>query len=318
MASPTVGKDGEIYITSTDKVLYALDRDGILQWSISTDSNMSAAAVGDDNILYVGGSYAPESRKIYAITSEGHIKWTLPYGGTDGSSPALTPDGTLYIGSQDRNLYAVNTNSPGLATDSPWPMHHHNLRRTSSVQLSNGSPTADAGENLETSTEDIATTIINGSAFDPEGDALDYRWLEGETVLLDWTPVGPDGECPLDLARMAFSPGSHVLTLQVSDWTSTACEPSMDDMILTIENSAPHAAPSGAGTYEINTPVILSGQASDFDGDALSYFWLEGSVILCSAVVDTVPGGVAVNLSEPCVVDYFGLGAHTITLRVDD
>lgn len=91
-----------------------------------------------------------------------------------------------------------------------------------------------------------------------------------------------------------------------------------DDMILTIDNSAPHVAPSGAGIYEINVPVYLTGQVSDFDGDGLSYIWLEGQDPLCSGTVATESGGTAVDLAEPCVVADFSLGMHTITLQVDD
>jgi outer membrane protein assembly factor BamB len=36
--------------------------------------------------------------------------WTLKVGKDIGSSPALSPDGTLYFGSEDHDLYAVSTN----------------------------------------------------------------------------------------------------------------------------------------------------------------------------------------------------------------
>lgn len=36
--------------------------------------------------------------------------WSLPIGGGSESSPALSPDGTLYFGSWDNHLYAVSTN----------------------------------------------------------------------------------------------------------------------------------------------------------------------------------------------------------------
>jgi len=38
-------------------------------------------------------------------------------------------DGTIYVGSWDLNLYAIESSSGGLA-DSPWPMFHHNLKHT--------------------------------------------------------------------------------------------------------------------------------------------------------------------------------------------
>ena len=45
------------------------------------------------------------------------------------SSPAIGSDGTVYIGSSDKKLYAIKTDSKGLAK-SPWPMRGQNARHT--------------------------------------------------------------------------------------------------------------------------------------------------------------------------------------------
>ena len=45
------------------------------------------------------------------------------------SSPAIGSDGTVYVGSQDNKLYAIKTDSKGLAK-SPWPMRGQNARHT--------------------------------------------------------------------------------------------------------------------------------------------------------------------------------------------
>ena len=44
--------------------------------------------------------------KLYAITAEGALKWSYATQGAVRSSPALGADGTLYVGSDDGNLYA--------------------------------------------------------------------------------------------------------------------------------------------------------------------------------------------------------------------
>jgi len=45
------------------------------------------------------------------------------------SSPAVGSDGTVYVGSYDHKLYAINSSSEGLA-DSPWPKFRHDNHNT--------------------------------------------------------------------------------------------------------------------------------------------------------------------------------------------
>jgi hypothetical protein len=45
------------------------------------------------------------------------------------SSTAIGSDGTVYVGSDDKKLYAIKTESHGLAK-SPWPMRGQNPLHT--------------------------------------------------------------------------------------------------------------------------------------------------------------------------------------------
>ncbi len=92
---------------------------------------------------------------------------------------------------------------------------------------------------------------------------------------------------------------------------------SSDEVILTVDNSAPHPAPTGGGVYEIGTPVILGGQVSDFDGDSVTYEWLEEESVLFTGPVQTTYGGEPVHLPNYENSD-FDLGSHTVTLGVHD
>mgnify|MGYP002867680806 FL=1 len=47
-------------------------------------------------------------------------------------SPVIGADGTLYIGSGDKKVYAIKTDSKGPAK-SPWPMRGQNARQTGRV-----------------------------------------------------------------------------------------------------------------------------------------------------------------------------------------
>ena len=181
-------------------------------------------------------------------------------------------------------------------------------------------PVADAGDNIHIPSADQGYTVIQGSATDPDGDELQYRWLENGVVLLDWTPVGVDDEAYLDLGTLAwFSIGNHTLTLEVNDGQISAS----DEMILTIQNSPPEAQPApSTQVVEINIdPIVVVADVSDFDGDTLSCEWRKDGDVLGSGTVETVQGGAAVpipDLNVPAGDARFALGAHTIELRVSD
>jgi len=51
-----------------------------------------------------------EDGRIYAINSNGTLKWNYQTGGFIISSPAIGADGTIYVGSSDGRVYAINPN----------------------------------------------------------------------------------------------------------------------------------------------------------------------------------------------------------------
>ena len=58
--------------------------------------------------------------------------WEFETGSAVSSSPAIGSDDTVYVGSGDRKLYAIKTDSKGLA-NSAWPMLGQNARHTGRV-----------------------------------------------------------------------------------------------------------------------------------------------------------------------------------------
>ena len=210
--------------------------------------------------------------------------------------------------------YAINGRRDNKPTSTTWDFSEVEGRFMKAAEPENQPPAADAGENIDISSEQITTTIIQGTATDgDENDTLEYRWIEGETVLLDWASVGENGECPLDLSTIQIDIGAHTLTLEVTDGQDT----SSDEVILTIDNSAPEAVPTGGGTYQIGDPINLGGQVLDFDGDWLSYEWLVGDEVQFDGQVEALYGGDPVALPEH---ELWGLdvGQHKVTLRVSD
>ena len=66
-----------------------------------------------------------------SVSNTEEIKlWEFKTGGAIGdSSSAIGSDGTVYVGSDDKKLYAFRTDSKGLAKSS-WPMRGQNARHT--------------------------------------------------------------------------------------------------------------------------------------------------------------------------------------------
>ncbi len=66
---------------------------------------------------------------LYAVNKDGKLAWTFQTGGPVETSPAIDTNGTIYFGSDDGYLYAINSQSRGLMNSS-WPMYRGNARHS--------------------------------------------------------------------------------------------------------------------------------------------------------------------------------------------
>ncbi|MBV9323376.1 MAG: PQQ-like beta-propeller repeat protein [Chloroflexi bacterium] len=130
MASPTVGPEGTIYVGTAAGQLFAVTSDGKVKWTAMTGPTLkSAPALGSDGTVY----HPTSDGKMYAVDPQGQIKWSFDFGEHLGPTPLLTstpsgpgggggggasgigsgasptvgPDGTIYIGANNSNMYAV-------------------------------------------------------------------------------------------------------------------------------------------------------------------------------------------------------------------
>jgi outer membrane protein assembly factor BamB len=141
--SPTVATDGTIYIVNVPGLLSAIDPNGgRIKWTAQVGTSGQAQfgqtvkvapAVAPDGTVYV----ACLTGSLYAVTppsgngSQGTLKWSFDFGQHLGSKPLVAmpvtagpnrgqdaigsaasatigPDGTIYIGANNSNFYAID------------------------------------------------------------------------------------------------------------------------------------------------------------------------------------------------------------------
>jgi outer membrane protein assembly factor BamB len=102
ISSPAIGSDGTIYFGSLNDTLYALNPNGTLKWSYSTNRDIySSPAISSDGTIYFG-SY---DNYLYALNPDGSLKWRYDAGTSVHTSPAIGSDGTIYFGQMVGEYY---------------------------------------------------------------------------------------------------------------------------------------------------------------------------------------------------------------------
>jgi outer membrane protein assembly factor BamB len=87
------GSDETIYMVSRF-ILYAISVDGKEKWRFNVVDELKSTAIGPDGTIYIGCN----NSMLYAIYPNGTLKWSLDTGGDCGLFPAISSDGTIYIG----------------------------------------------------------------------------------------------------------------------------------------------------------------------------------------------------------------------------
>ena len=103
--SISIDSSGTLYVTAANKLL-AIDSDGNLLWNKEVGGIGATAVSSDESTIYAVGG-----KVLYAFSSSGEKQlwsFTEPTDNIYGE-PTVGSDGTIYIGSWDTYVYAVNT-----------------------------------------------------------------------------------------------------------------------------------------------------------------------------------------------------------------
>ncbi len=143
-------------------------------------------------------------------------------------------------------------------------------------------PTADSGPSVVTKVGTVAQ--LTGTASDPDGDAVEIRWLRsafngGSVASCSFS--GPTAFQPISAAGLAptlscTQPGDYLMQLVAADGTS-----SFDSIGATVTFTPNHPPTAHSGPSVVvpaGTNAQLAGSASDPDGDALEIRWLRSVV----------------------------------------
>jgi outer membrane protein assembly factor BamB len=80
------------------------------EWGFDISGNSSSIAIVSSPAIAQDGTIYIGSGNgaLYAVNPNGTLKWKYETGGALTASPAIGSDGTIYIGSMDRQFYAIN------------------------------------------------------------------------------------------------------------------------------------------------------------------------------------------------------------------
>ncbi|MGA8804730.1 MAG: PQQ-binding-like beta-propeller repeat protein, partial [Solirubrobacterales bacterium] len=164
-----IGPGGTIYAGNTGGAAYAINPDGTLRWAAPRGQSVwTTPAFGQGT---EAGNTFWGSVDLYAFSLDqaGHPRWQTFTPGYVTSSPALGSDGTVYVGSFDHKLYALDPDTGQVRWSFATDAHIY-----SSPALADGS---------DGRTREIYIASADGSvyALDPSGHLL-WRYDTGDPV----------------------------------------------------------------------------------------------------------------------------------------
>jgi outer membrane protein assembly factor BamB len=100
----------------------------VFKWTVKPPRELSAKA-NSKPAIPDSKNGKPKLEPIAGAKKPVTVLWEFETGHEVSSSPAIGSDGTVYVGSSDKKLYAIKIDSEGPAK-SPWPMRGQNPQHT--------------------------------------------------------------------------------------------------------------------------------------------------------------------------------------------
>ncbi|PGS49898.1 immunoglobulin-like domain-containing protein [Bacillus sp. AFS041924] len=105
-SSPVISADGTIYVRSASGFFKAIDKSGVVKWSITTGADRGASPViAEDGTIYLG---ATGKNGVYAVNPDGTEKFFTETDSGIESSPSIGNDGTIYALDKLGTLVAIS------------------------------------------------------------------------------------------------------------------------------------------------------------------------------------------------------------------
>jgi len=112
--APTIGKNGTIYVGCYDNYLRAIYPNGTIKWEFKAKEMPTSPAIDDNGMIYVGTISSWGDNRLYALYLNGTLKWEFKPDnevyGVISYPPAIAEDGTIYFGTGEGRIYAVDKN----------------------------------------------------------------------------------------------------------------------------------------------------------------------------------------------------------------
>lgn len=199
MCSSPALSEGILYISDrgngTQGEVRAVTTDGVVKWRRKYYGAFYASlAIGSNGNIY-SGIYTTVYPKLYSISPEGNETWSLLLTTTSCSSPAIGPDGTIYLNTDNGYVNAVDPSSGTFK----WSYLH------SGAGFIESSPAigSDGTVYAASSGSDGKFYLL---ALDPQGSLL---WSYEVPQTVPYLTISPDGilYCPSGKSLYAFYVG---------------------------------------------------------------------------------------------------------------